>query len=106
MASTMSGCLTDWSQPEGMEKPETNPSGNQHEIQADTTEGKVVVDFKLDIEDELEQSDPMIKPADQVEEEVISDAECTKMELPCQENMQQRSMNCKVTERIGHIHPE
>ena len=37
------------SQPEGAEEPETNPSVPQQEEQPDTTDGKVIADYKLDI---------------------------------------------------------
>ena len=50
MAGTVRGCPTAQLQPEGTEEPQTNTSVPQQERQADATEGKVIADYKLDVD--------------------------------------------------------
>ena len=69
-----------WSQQGGTEESETNVSVSQQGGQADTTRGKAVTDYDLDIDYKTEGSDPDIKPVN--EEKENSDAEYAKMELP------------------------
>ena len=52
---------------------------------------------------EPEESEPEIKSANKIKEEVNFNAEYTKMELHHQGTMQQRSMNHKVAERTEHV---
>ena len=52
MARTMRGCPTAQTQPKGAKEPETNPSDSRQEDQSDTTEGKVIIDYNRDIDDE------------------------------------------------------
>ena len=50
MATTMKGYPTASSQQEGAAEPENNPSVLQLEEQTDTEEGKVIVEYKPDID--------------------------------------------------------
>ena len=71
-----------WSQQEGAEEPETNPSVLQQEEQADTTEGEVIADCKPVIDYYPERSDPETEPVNCIEEAVNSTAEYVKIEIP------------------------
>ena len=64
----------------GTEKPVTNVSVAQQEEHRDVREGKAVTDYDPDVDYEPDGSDPYIKAIN--EEEVHSDAEYVKMELP------------------------
>ena len=55
----------------------------------------------LDKNYETEGSDPKIKSVNHVDEEINSNADYAKMELPCQGTMFQRSMNHQVVENKG-----
>ena len=90
MVRIMRGYPTAWSQPEGAEGPETNAIIPQQEYQPDTTEGKVIADYGLDIE--YEGSEPKNEPDVQEEKEENSDAEYVNMEVPCDETFCQRMM--------------
>ena len=74
MARLVRGYLIAWPQV-GTEKPVTNVSIAQQEEHRDVREGKAVTDYY-----EPDGSDPYIKAIN--EEEVHSDAEYVKMELP------------------------
>ena len=50
MDRTTRECMTTWSQLEDAEEPERNLSVPQQEKKPDTTEGKVIVDYNLDID--------------------------------------------------------
>ena len=91
-----------WSQQGCTEEPDTNVSVPQQEGQADATSGDDIEDYDLDIDYELEGSDPDIEAVN--EEEENSDAEYAKMELPQARTLHQRRMNCKVAERIKRVH--
>ena len=88
----------------GMGKPETNPSVHHQQEQVNSKEGKVIADNELDIDYKPKGLEPDIEPVDHEEEDMNSDAEHAKMELPCYRTMQQRSMKCKVAERIKNVH--
>ena len=64
-------------QPEVTEMPEINPRFPQQEEWADTIEGRVIADYKLDIDYEPEGSDPGNDP-DAQKEEKNSNAEYPK----------------------------
>ena len=93
---------TPQSQQGGTEESETNVSVSQQEGQADATRGKAIADYNLDIDCEPEGSDPEIKAVDK--EEDNSDAEYVKMKLPQARTLQQRTMNCKVAEKVKRVH--
>ena len=57
----MRGSPTTWSQPEGAAEPHNNTSIPQQEEQADTKEGKVIVNDKLDVDYKPEEPDPNVK---------------------------------------------
>ena len=59
------------------------------EEQADTKEGKVLVDYKPNIDYKTERPDPNDETANEAEEEKNSDTEYAKMELPCQGTLRQ-----------------
>ena len=75
----MRGCPTPCPQQGGTEEPETNISV-PNKRQSDTTGGKVIADYDLDVDYKPERSDPVIEAVD--EEEEISDVEYGKMRLP------------------------
>ena len=68
-----------WLQLEGTEKPQTNTRVPQEKGQANATEGKVIADYKLNVDYKPKWSDPKNEPNAQKEEEK-SNAECAKME--------------------------
>ena len=103
MARLVRGCLVPWPQQGGTEEPQINISVPQQEGQAEATGGKVVADYNLDVDYKPEGSDLEIKAVDDKEEE-NSDAEYAKMQLRQDETLPQRTMNCKVAERIEHTH--
>ena len=86
------------SQQGGTEQPETN----QQEGPTDATRGKALADYDLDIYYKTEISDTDIKAINKEEEN--SDAEYAKMELLQARKLHQKTMNCKVTERIERVH--
>ena len=60
MARTIRGHPTDWFQQEGTEKPENNPSIPWQEEKAYATKGKVIANYKPDVDYEPEGSEPEI----------------------------------------------
>ena len=50
MARTIRGCSTAWSQQKGASESKNNPSVLKLQEQADAKKGKVVVDYKLNID--------------------------------------------------------
>ena len=61
---------------------DNNPSILQLEEQSDTEDGKVMIDYESDIDYKLEGQDPNDESITQGEEEVNSDTEYAKRELP------------------------
>ena len=80
MAWPVRGCTMLLSWLGGIEEPVTNVSVLQEEEQADTTRGKAIGDYNLDIDYEPKGSDPAIETVNKEEEN--SDSEYAKMELP------------------------
>ena len=70
MAMPVMGCPTARLQQEGAEEPERDP---QQEEQPDTTEGKDIVDYNLDIY--CDGSEPKKEPVTQEQREVDPDTE-------------------------------
>ena len=70
-------------------------------LSADALDGEVIADYELDIDYEPEGSDPELKPVNQVQEEADPDVECTKMEIPYQRPLCQRSMSCKIKKQLN-----
>ena len=69
-----------WSQQEGAEEPETNPSVPQQEEQPDASEGKVIADYDPDVD--YEGSEPKNEPVTQEEKEEDPDKKDAFMEIP------------------------
>ena len=80
MARLVRVCPTPQTQQEDAGEPETNVSFPQQEGQADATRGEDIADYDLEVDFELEGSDPDIKAVN--EEEETSDPEHAKMQLP------------------------
>ena len=102
MARLMRECPLPWSQQGCADESETNASVSQQWGQADATSGEAIADYNPDINYKPEGSDPDIEAVH--EEEENSDAEYAKMELPQSGILHQRTMNCKVAERIKRVH--
>ena len=98
MARPVRGHLTPWPQLGCTEKPETNISVPQQEEQTNATGGEVIADYDPDVDYEPDGSDPEIKAVNEDEEN--ANEEWAKMELPQDSTLHQRTMNCKVAERI------
>ena len=73
MARTMRGWPTAWSQQEGIEEPDTNPSVSQQEEHPYATKGKVIADYDPDVDSE--GSEPMNDPDGQEKKVESSDEE-------------------------------
>ena len=91
-----------WLQLEGTEELKMNPSVPQQEEQTDATEGKVIIDYDLDID--YDGSEPKNEPVAQEEKEENSNAEYVNMEMTCGGTFHQRMMPCNVMQRIQWIH--
>ena len=102
MARPVRGCPTPQAQQKGAEEPETNICVPKKERQMDTTGVEVIADYDLDVNYEPKGSDPEIKAVH--EEEENSDVEYAKMELSQDGTLHQRTMNCKVMDRIEQVH--
>ena len=74
--------------PDNAEEPETNPSVPQQEEQSYTAEGKVIIDYGLDVD--YEESEPKIEPDAQEEKDENSDKEYTNIDIPCDRTLCQR----------------
>ena len=101
MARPVRGCLMPQSWQGGTEEPEIITSVPQQEEQADTTEYEVIADYNPDIDYEPEESDTEIEAVN--EEEENSAAVYSKMELPQEGTLHQRTMNHKVSKWIECI---
>ena len=97
MARLVKGCPTPYPQ-RGAGKPGTNISVTHQEEQANVTEGRLQSGCRLQTRG--------IQPWDEAvnEEKKISDAEYAKIELPQDSTLHQRTMYCKVAERISWVH--
>ena len=104
MARLVKGHRTAWLQPEGKEEPETNPTVSQHEVQSDTTEGKVIADYNSDVN--YEGSEPEDEPVAQEEKEGNSDAEYANMEISYAGTFCQRMMPLNNMWMIQQINQE
>ena len=96
MVRTMRENPTAWSQLEGIVEPENNTSGPHLEKQEDIVEGKVRVEYKLDVNNKPEGPDPNDKPVTQEEGEDNSHAEYVKIEHHCQGTLRQMIMHSLV----------
>ena len=92
-----------WSQPKSTVEPQTSLSVPLQEKWADDSKGKVVADYKLNVDYKPKGSYPENEP-DAKEEEENFGPEYAKMELPWQGTICQRSMKCRVAERIEWVH--
>ena len=92
------------SQQGGTEEPETNPSVPQQEEQPNATEGEVKGHQDLDVD--YEGSEPKIEPISQEEKEENSVTEYANMLIPQKGTFHQRTMCCKVFQRIQWVHQE
>ena len=102
MARPVRGCLTPQPQQGGTKEPETNTSVPQQEEQIDASEGKDIDDYDAHLDNKPEGLAPEIKAVDEDKEN--SDTEYAKIELPHDEILHQRKMNCKVAEKIKRVY--
>ena len=79
-------CLIAWLQPKGTEWPEYNATVPEKEEHPDSTKGKVIADYNLDVD--YEGSGPHNELNAQEEKE--EDAEYAKMEIPHSRTFHQR----------------
>ena len=92
------------SQKKCAKEPETSPSVPQQEEQPDATEGKVIVDYDLDID--YYGSASKNEPVTQEEKEENSDAEYTNVEITQDRTFCQRILPCNVMQEIQQVHLE
>ena len=92
MARLVRGPPTARLQQEGAEEPKRD---HQQEEQPDASEGKDIVDYDLDVDNE--GSKPEVDPVAQDQSEVGPGAEYVKMKLPCDGTLHQRMMSGTCT---------
>ena len=80
-------------------EPERDPQQEEH---PDTAEGKVIVDYDPDVDDEV--AEPKVEPHAQEQREVDSDAEYAKMEMPRDGTLHQRMMLWETYMGILQVH--
>ena len=93
-----------WSQQEGTEEPETNPSAPQQKEHPDATEGGDIADYDLDID--YDGSEHKNKPVTQEQKEKDPDMDYTKMKLPQDGNFHQRMMPWETMKGIQQLYRE
>ena len=89
-------------QPKGTEEPEKNPSVPQQEEQPDATEGKVIVDYILDVDYEGSETKNATVALEEEEENSVTEYVC--IEIPHEGTFHQRMMPCNVILRIQWVH--
>ena len=102
MARPVTGHQMPQSQQGGTEEPAANVSVLQQEGQANATRGNAIADYNLDVDCKPEGSDSDMKAIDKEKEN--SAADYAKMELSQARTLHQRTMNCKVVDRIKRLH--